>query len=331
MRCVSVVGVLALLLLPAVARADDDDAAVPPLPPPQATATTTLSPTATVDTVHLRNGGLYRGRVTEIIPGDHVTILVEGGSPTRIPWAQVERVIAASTPIPPPPAGTAVAPAVATAPEAEPPMVGPKARVHITTKKNAILYRRPAGSTGWSKACTSPCDRDLPIGDTYRITGNGLPQSKEFHLETGPAGFVDLVVDPPSTGGMVIGGILAGTGGFTAWIGSLIALVGASNAGRDCSAYSDGYYYDSRSSCERERDDGPGVRDAGLVTMGVGAAVGVLGLVVFFNSATTDIDQRKGGGANDAFLRTPTFRGSTSTAEAGVPAASFPVLFTRSF
>jgi hypothetical protein len=329
MRFVSVVGVLALLLLPSVARADDDDDAVPPLPPPQATATTTLSPTATVDTVHLRNGGLYRGRVTEIIPGDHVTIIVEGGSPTRIPWAQVERVIAASTPIPRAPA-TSAEPAAAI-PEAEPPMVGPKARVHITTSRSAILYRRPAGSGSWTKACASPCDRELPIGDTYRITGNGLPQSKEFHLDVGSAGFVDLVVDPPNTGGMVLGGMLAGTGGFTAWIGSLMALVGAGNAGRDCTTYSDGYY-DSRSSCERDKENGPGLRDAGLVTMGVGAAVGVLGLVVFFNSATTDVDQRKNAGsAHDAFVRTPTFRGSTSTAEAGVPAASFPVLFTRSF
>jgi hypothetical protein len=311
-----------MFLAPAVARAQDDgeDIGTPPLPPPPPVATVKTAPG--IDTVKLRAGATYRGRVTEIIPGDHVTIVVGPNDVKHLPWADVETVVVAPGGEAPP-AGTQGA--SASLPAAAPPMVGPKARVHITTSRSVILYRKYAGS--WTKACDSPCDQELPIGDGYRVVGNGVPQSKEFHLEVGPAGFVDIVVDPPNSGGMVFGGILAGTGAFAAWVGSLMALVGAVNAGRDCTTYNPGYY-SSPAQCDSEKKDGPGVRDAGLVTMAVGAGVGVLGLVVFFNSATTDIEQKHGGAPKDAFVREPTFRG-TSTAMA--PGAAFPVLFSHSF
>ena len=88
------VTLLAATLFPAAAFAQDE---VPPLPP--ATGATTPSASATVDAVYLRNGGMYRGRVTEIVPGDHVTVLVQPSNETkRIPWPEVDRVIVASTP-----------------------------------------------------------------------------------------------------------------------------------------------------------------------------------------------------------------------------------------
>jgi hypothetical protein len=69
----------------------------------------------------------------------------------------------------------------------------------------------------------------------------------------------------------------------------------------------------------------------------VGAGITVLGVVVFINSASTDISQRTGGPAssqpNDAFLRRPTWKSVASSAEAAnsAPAAAFPVLFTHRF
>jgi hypothetical protein len=321
------VSMVAATLVPSVAFADDE--APPPLP--AATATTTPSASTTVDAVHLRNGGMYRGRVTEIVPGDHVTVVVApGGETKRIPWPEVDRVIVASTPVPPAPTPTTP---VASAPTPPAPMVGPRARVHITSPKQVILYRKAAGTSTFQQACTSPCDLELPIGDTYRLAGNGLSQNKELHLAAGPGGFVDIVVDPPSTGGMILGGFIAGGGATAAYVGMLMALVGQSEADRSCYTYSSSSY--GGESCEERQSDAETLRNAGLITMVVGAGITALGVVVFINSASTDIGQRTGGPSrsNDAFLRKPTWRSVASSAESAnaAPAAAFPVLFTHHF
>ncbi len=314
--------VVAALLVPSLAYADDE---VPPLPPPSGATTATAS--TTVDAVHLRNGGLYRGRVTEIVPGDHVTVLVAPGNETkRIPWPEVDRVIVASTAVPPAPTASTPAPT----PAAPAPMIGPLARVHITAPKQVILYRRAPGTSSFVQACSSPCDLELPIGDTYRLAGNGLSQNKEFRLQAAPGGSVDIVVDPPSTGGMILGGFVAGTGATAAYVGLLMALVGQSEADRSCYSYTGSGY---SSSCEQNKSDGQSVRNAGLVTMIVGAAVTALGIVVFINSASTDVSQKGGGGSKDAYVRTPTWRTAGSSAEGAMraPTAAFPVLFTAHF
>jgi hypothetical protein len=318
-RVGSVVALLSVLLVPAVASAQDDDSP-PPLPvpaqPSPQTATTIALPG--VDMVQLRSGGMYRGRVKEIVPGDHVTIVPEGQvAEQKIAWRDIEKVVVAS------------APQQATPVVAQPPASGPKARVHITTAHNVKLYRKPAGSDSWFDACSSPCDQDLPTGDTYKILGNNVPSSKEFHLEVGPSGFVDLVVDPPNHGGMILGGIIGGTGGLAFMVGSLMALVGVANDNLDCSRWqSQGQYFTSQSDCQSTQSNGKSVRNAGLVTLGIGAAVTGLGLVIIFNSATTDIDQHGGAArpARDAYLREPTFKSSGSSAD-----AQFPLVFTRHF
>ncbi len=308
----------------------------PPLPPPASSGGTTATPSAsaTVDSVHLRNGGLYRGRVTEIVPGDHVTVVIEQGDTKRVPWAEVDRVIVASTAVPAPPAPGRVAPAT---PPVAAPMVGPRARVHITSSRNVILYRRPAGSTSWVQACTSPCNEELPIGDAYRVTGNGISASKEFRLDANPGGTVDVAIDPPSTGGMVLGGFLAGGGATVAYVGMLLALVGAAEANDDCYLRGTGSTY-----CENNKSDAEAVRNGGLIAMGVGAAATIGGILIFLNSAKTDISQTTGKGDSsgaasrrgplDAFIRQPTWRNvSSSERAAAAPAAAFPVLLQGTF
>ncbi|MBX3207474.1 MAG: hypothetical protein KF764_20670 [Labilithrix sp.] len=341
MRCAASLGVLAVtaaLFVPATAFAQEEP---PPLPPPAASEGTTATPSATttIDSVHLRNGGLYRGRVTEIVPGDHVTVIVDQGESKRIPWAEVDRVIVASTAVPAPP--SASPPIRGTAAPATPPlpapMVGPRARVHITSSKNVILYRRPASSSGWVQACTSPCNQELPIGDTYRVTGNGVSSSKEFRLEASPGGSVDVAIDPPSTGGMVLGGFLAGGGATAAYVGMLVALVGASEANNTCygGSGSDGY-------CAKRKSDAESARNGGLIAMGVGAGLTVAGILVFLSSAKTDIVQTSGRGSAsadpaprplDAFLRLPTWRGASSSSEAAAatPPSSFPLVLGGTF
>jgi hypothetical protein len=82
-----------------------------------------LRPT-TDDVVHLRNGGFYRGRLSEIVPGDHVTIAIEGGESKAIAWDEVDRVVASTGPTTPPVviprATTALSPAPSPSPDTAP-------------------------------------------------------------------------------------------------------------------------------------------------------------------------------------------------------------------
>ncbi len=272
---------------------------------------TTAAADTTIDDVHLRNGGLYRGRVTEIVPGDHVTVIVEGGETKRIAWAEVDRVVVAAPVGAPSTTTTPPAPAPAATPP--PPMEGPRVRVHVTSDKPVLLYRRPAGTTTWVQACTSPCDVELPTGDTYRINGNGLQGTKEFNLQASGGGAVNIEVDPASTAGMVFGGTLSGIGWLVGYVGLILA------AGSSGSSY--------------RKDEG----SAGLIALGIGVAAGVAGVLIFVSSAKTDIIQsssKSGAGGTpprplDAFARQPTWR-TTAAAERPAPAI-FPVLFEHRF
>jgi hypothetical protein len=256
------------------------------------------------DTIHLRNGGLYRGRVTEIVPGDHVTVIVIGGETKRIAWAEVDRVIVPSTTMPPPPAAAA-----------PPAIVGPTARVHLKGASHATLFRHPAGTSDLLTACEAPCDMDMPLGDTYKIGGSGITTTSEFHLQAAPGGSVEIGVDGPSWVGIGGGGLMVVGGAATAYIGALIALAGFGCEG--C--------YDQTS-----------IRNTGLVVTGVGAALIGVGLAIVLPSMKTDLSQESSSPAapvvRDAFVRSPSWATAGTKHEASItPAASFPALFERHF
>jgi hypothetical protein len=341
-RLVSLGFLSALLLVPSVARADEYDDAVPLTPlkpataapaappaPPAAASSAAPASSTTIDTVQMRNGTVYRGKVLEILPNSHVSISVPGEPTKKVPWADVEKVIVASYTGPLPPSASSGSPVPYVAPSTpaiEAPMVGPKARVHISGGKRVILYRKPAGTNAWSQACSTPCDTELPIGDSYRLTGNGVPQTKEFRLQASPGGAVDLHIDPPSTPGILLGGTMAYGGAGTAYVGLIMTLLGLDNGG---SSY---------------RGSDSDLRDAGLVTMAVGAGIGALGLVVFLNSSTTDIEQHSSSGKGDsaaakpskldAFVRQPAWTATASRAPEAAsqaPGAAFPLLLTKTF
>jgi len=50
------------------------------------------------DQVYLRSGGSYSGRITELVPNDHVTILTLDGESKRIAWTDIDRVVASDAP-----------------------------------------------------------------------------------------------------------------------------------------------------------------------------------------------------------------------------------------
>jgi hypothetical protein len=297
---------LALALVPSAARADED---LPPL-----TAATpsrpavTESAAVTEDAVHLRSGGLFRGRVTEIIPGDHVTILVPGSAaPHRVPWADVDRVIVASTAIPATPSVGPPAPPA--------PAVGPTAFVRLhSSGGNATLYRKPAGAADFVTACEAPCGDALPVGDMYKIGGHGITTTKEFRLQAAPGETVDLNVDGPSWVGIIGGGLLTIGGGVTMYVGVLLGL-----AGGGCSA---GNSYNN--GCTE-------VRNAGLGALGVGAAMTAVGLLVVFPSMKTDLSQERSAPSKDAFVRSPTWLSAAARGAEGRPLPPTFSLFDARF
>ncbi len=267
---------------------------------------------STLDTIHLRNGGLYRGRASEIVPGDHVTVRLENGETKIVPWVEVDRVIVASTPIPPPP--TEAKP-VAT-PTA--PMVGPTARVHLASSGKTFLYRRPQNGTDFVTACESPCDIELPIGDTYKIGGSGISTTKVFRIDAQPGGSVTIDVDGPNWFGIVGGGLLTISGGVVAYVGTIFALAGGT-AGSACSY-----------SCNDTKD----LRNVGFGLMAVGALGIAGGLLIVFPSLKTDVSQdaaapKRDSAKRDAFVRAPVWH--TPGLESNAPAVNLPFVFTRSF
>ena len=292
-------GLMATVLVPSVAFADEN---MTPSQPPVAGAITE-STTTTIDTVHLRSGGMFRGRVTEILPGSHVTVLLTTGESRKIPWADVDRVIVASTAIPPAHA----------APAASAAMVGPRAHVHIKAPHPSFLYRRAAGTTDFITACQVPCDVEMPIGDTYKIGGSGFSTTAEFKLDAPPGGSVELDVNGPNWFGIVGGGALVMGGGLTAYVGLILAASGSS-----CEGYSN-----SRSGCKD-------MRNVGLGALAIGAAGIAVGLLVIFPSLKTDFSQQKGSPSKDAFVRTPTWRSASVTEGSGAP-TTFPLVYEGRF
>ena len=290
---------LSCLAVPGLALADDDDQrGTPAQPPPSVTE----SSAATIDSVYLRSGGMFRGRVTEIVPGSHVQIKLENGEAKRLPWTDVDRVIVASTNVPPPPNAAKLGPA---------PKDGPMAHVHINAGGHqAFLIRQPAGTSDWATACEAPCDQEMPIGDTYKIAGNGFRTTKEFKLEAEPGGAVELSVDGPNWFGIIGGGLITITGAGAVYGGLLVAAAGSS-----C----DSSYYNS---C-----DGSG--KAGLAVAGVGVGLIALGLLIVYPSMKTDLEQQRDRPSKDAFVRTPTWR-TASVTEQGTP-VNLPFSFSRSF
>jgi hypothetical protein len=149
-------------------------------------------------TIVLKSGAKYRGDLVEEVPNDHVTIKLATGEVKRFAWDEIVRD--APAPAPPP-----VAPV---APVPPPPPAGPM--VHITRATPDVAVERMVGhSEGWvyggayagphsakhyTLMCNAPCDRVLPSGDGYRVTGRSIGTTKPFVLSG--TGTTNIDIDP---------------------------------------------------------------------------------------------------------------------------------------
>lgn len=159
------------------------------------------------DVVRLKNGGLLRGTITELLPGDSVTIVTSSGKARELPMAEVEYAgpadrDPAAAPAPPAavaPAPPAVAPTLA---DAAPPasdsakpyvtVESDRASVRFESEPPGITFHRAATSavavgpggaaiaTGYERLCTAPCSVTMPAGtETLALSpaGGGFARS----------------------------------------------------------------------------------------------------------------------------------------------------------
>jgi hypothetical protein len=191
--------------------------------------------------------------------------------------------------------------AMALAPDAHAEESVPQVRVHVDSEKPVTLYRKPSDGDAWVEACTAPCNKDLPLEDAYRIG----EASDEFHLQARAGETVHLAVGKRSPTGYVASTLGLGAGVVGIVIGSVLTVVGAAEAGIECGNV-DGRQ--ARAHCQSYKDDGPSLRNLGLVTLGLGVAASVVSLYYRVRSARPEVKK-------DAYLRTPTWRGEgTSSA-----------------
>ena len=157
------------------------------------------STSAPQDVVLLKNGGMVRGTISEMVPGDYVLIVSLAGESRRFamvevkyagPAAQAPGAASAQTP------GAVPAPApspTSSMPSSEPrPMVtvhGAEARLQLRATEPGIGFHRRSGSAyafgpggaavaiGFDDICTAPCEITMPAG-THTLAlsqGGGTP------------------------------------------------------------------------------------------------------------------------------------------------------------
>ena len=151
----------------------------------------------------------------------------------------------------------------------------PGVMVHIDSQRPVELFKRvgPAKNPIFETTiCAAPCDQvvEPEPGAEYFVDGDRVPRSAPFPLER--PGPVRLAVDAGSSGHRLTGAILIGVGsaGATAGAISLLLKVFVPEIVND--------------GLRGERDDTLSV--VGFSTIGMGVAMGVIGIVVMANSGT---------------------------------------------
>lgn len=193
-------------------------------------------------------------------------VLVAGGHAV---WLGLAIPAAASAQTAPP----AAAPASATDSDAD------RVWVHINGSDVAQLEQDTTGDhRHWQTVCSAPCDESVPSKYTYRITGDGIRNSRMFTLRAQNRGRETLNVDEGSKGDFVLGIVGASVGGFVMMIGFAVVLV---NAASNAFTAADG---------ASSQNEGNG-ETIGWITVGVGLASIVGGVILLAANARSDVSQ----------------------------------------
>jgi hypothetical protein len=265
----------------------------PPLPPPAPVTVVTGIVAAGSDVVVLKEGGMIRGTLLEVIPNDHATVQLATGQSAVIQWDHIERIDRAKVALPVPVTPTPVV-RVDTHTDAR------SARVHIESDRAVTLERHEGGKI-WSFACTAPCDVPLSVEPEYRIVGDGVRKSAPFHLAARPGEAVTLDVNTATKSGFAGGIVLTALGPIVMLVGVVIVAV----AGAD----SYGYSYTNGTMTPTESSNGS-ARTAGWITLAAGGVGTVGGILMITGNAHSSVYQaipRREVARNDAWKRLPIF------------------------
>jgi hypothetical protein len=133
----------------------------------------------------------------------------------------------------------------------------------------AVLEEERAGN--WLPVCTGPCERDLPLDVTYRISGAGVRNSNGFRLNAAPGDHLRLTADTASSTAHTVG---------------MVMLVGSASVGSLAFWLLDGV-------ANARSYDGSADQAAGIaaVTILVTAVLGAVGLGLVLGNQTTSAKQ----------------------------------------
>lgn len=270
------------------------------------------------DVVVLKDGGAVRGTVMEVLPNDHVSVKLADGRTAIIAWSVVHHIEQAAKP-----AAPATKPAPQAVPQPAAPVESETGTVHVKMEgdSDAVLEQDHGGT--WAAVCSGACDRDLPLGVSYRITASGAKTSGAFRLLGTPGDHIVLHLNTASSAAFGGGVTMALVGGLAATIGFWGTLFANSNDQYDYS------YQD-----EHQNSVVPWV-----VTTLLGAAVGTIGLVMAVSNEKTKVTQSASTSEKAALFvgtktatnapdRTPTWM---NLRPAGIPAADTGTIFSFKF
>lgn len=174
------------------------------------------------DVVNLKNGGMVRGQIVEVLPGDALTVVsTADGARKRFGWAELASYERDGVKI-----DVLIGPPVAAVPYAPPENIqagpgAPRLHIELTRPADLKLYAvtgeitmsnfRTGPSTGitYSPVCAVPCDRviDGRQGQSFFFNGDGVLKSRKFSLSEHSGELVARV--KPGRPSLRVGGIAA--------------------------------------------------------------------------------------------------------------------------
>lgn len=194
------------------------------------------------DIVRLKNGGLLRGTIVELLPGESVTITTATGKTREVAMAEVdyagpgEKDPAASHEsaayVPPESETTKETSRGASSPvKPYVTVTGQTAYLHLVSEPEGLTFHRKSGTAtsgyiqaiGFDRLCVAPCDIEIPAGteELSLSKPNGAPV-KPSAVEL-PAGNSEIVGRYNSKVGVRVAGIVVLSVGVAVGMGLVLA------------------------------------------------------------------------------------------------------------
>lgn len=219
-------------------------------PAPSAAAPQAAPP----DLVELKDGGMYRGTISEKVPGDHVVIVTVTGATKTFAMKDVKYAGPAAQrpdaqPVAPPGAPPAKPEPKSAGAESTKPIItlhAGEARLLIKGDQPGLtVYRKsgtavavgPGGSaiaSGYNVICTAPCDASLPAGTQTLAVSRQDGSPVEAGAIKVPEGESRLTAHYKKKTGLRVAGWVVLGGGVAA--GTVVMALGLTNTTHDCSS-----------------------------------------------------------------------------------------------